>query len=258
MSDLVLTVVQMRYSLRGFLRDPRAILLTVIMPIFLVLILNTVFRGHTRFEDLKVPFGSYYTASITSYVVMMTGFGSLLVSVTAARERGLLKRFRGTPMPSWVYLASVILQNIVVVGATVIVLVVVGVLFYRVHLSSNMIEGLVAYVLAGTACFSSLGLAATRICTTTDAASAFGPFSTVVLSFISGVFVPVALMPNWLVDVGQFFPLEHVAHGLQSAFLVPGSTGITAHDLGILAAWCVAGLLVAVRTFRWEAIGAGN
>jgi ABC-2 type transport system permease protein len=255
MNDLGLTAVQTRYSLQGFLRDPRALILTVIMPVFLVLILNTVFRGRTTFDGLRVPFGSYYTASITSYVVMMTGFGSLMVSVTAARERGLLKRFRGTPMPGWVYLSSEILQNVVVVAATVIVLVAVGMLFYRVRLSGNMVEGLVVYVLVGTACFSSLGLAASRVTTTTDAASAFGPFSTVVLSFISGVFVPVALMPSWLVSVGKVFPLEHVAHGLQSAFLVPGSTGITAMDVGVLAAWGVAGMLVAMRAFRWDAIG---
>jgi len=255
MNDVSLAAAQTRYSVRGFLRDPRALVLTVIMPVFLVVILNTVFRGETRFAGLRVPFGAYYTASIAAYVVMMTGFGSLLVSVTAARERGLLKRFRGTPMPSWVYLASEITQNVVVVVATVIVLVAVGVAFYRVHLSAQLLAGLAVYVVGGTACFSALGLAATSFCTTPDAASALGPFSTVVLSFISGVFVPVALMPSWLVDIGKVFPLEHVAHGLQTAFLVPGSTGITAIDLGVLTAWCAAGLLVAMRTFRWEPTG---
>lgn len=255
MNDVGLAAAQTRYSLRGFLRDPRAMVLTVIMPIFLVVILNTVFRGETRFAGLRVPFGAYYTASIAAYVVMMTGFGSLLVSVTAARERGLLKRFRGTPMPSWVYLTSEIAQNIAVVVATVAVLVAVGVAFYHVDLSWHLCIGLAVYVVAGTACFSALGLAATGFCTTPDAASALGPFSTVVLSFISGVFVPVALMPTWLVDIGKVFPLEHVARGLQTAFLVPGSTGVTAVDLSVLAAWCAAGLLVALRTFQWEPVG---
>jgi ABC-2 type transport system permease protein len=251
-NDLGLTITQTRYSLRGFLRDPRAILITVAMPIFLVVILNTIFRGETRFAGMKVPAGAYYTASITAYVVMMTGFGSLLLSVTAARERGLLKRFRGTPMPSWIYIVSQVLQLLVVVTTTVVALIAVGLGFYHVSLSVHMVVGLVTYVLVGTACFSSLALAASRLCTTNDAASAFGPFSTVVLSFFSGVFVPVALMPKWLVDVGKVFPLEHVAHGLQTAFLVPNSSGVSASDVGVLVAWGVAGLLVAVRTFRWE------
>jgi len=257
-TDLALAVAQTRYAMRGFLRDPRALVLMVVMPVFLVVILNTVFHGSTRFAGARVPVGSYYTASMTAYVVMMTGFGSLLISVTTARERGLLKRFRGTPMPSWIYLASEIGQNIVVVAATSVVLLAVGVAFYHVKVSGHLLAGLAVYVLVGTACFSALGLAATRVATTTDAASAMGPFSTVVLSFISGVFVPVALMPSWLVTLGKLFPLEHVAHGLQTAFLVPGSTGITAADLGVLVAWGAAGILVAVRTFRWEPLAAGG
>jgi ABC-2 type transport system permease protein len=252
MNDLKLTITQTRYGLRGFLRDPRALLITVAMPIFLVVILNTIFRGDTRFGGMRVPTGAYYTASITAYVVMMTGFGSLLLSVTAARERGLLKRFRGTPMPGWVYIASQILQVLAVVTVTVVALIAVGLGFYHVSLSGHMVIGLVTYVLVGTACFSSLALAASRLCTTNEAAGAFGPFSTVVLSFFSGVFVPVALMPTWLVDAGKVFPLEHVAHGLQTSFLLPNSSGVSASDVGVLVAWGIVGLLVAVRTFRWE------
>ena len=188
---------------------------------------------------------------------MLAGFGSLLISVTTDREGGLLKRFRGTPMPSWVYLVSEIGQTIVVVVATVAVLLAVGVLFYQVKLSGHMLVGLTVYVVVGTACFCALGLAVARICTTTDSASAIGPFSTVVLAFLSGVFIPVAIMPAWLLDIGNVFPLEHLARGLQTAFLVPGSTGITVANVGVLVAWGAAGLLVAVRTFRWEPLAAG-
>ena len=256
MSDIALAGAQTSYALRGFIRDSRALIFTVIMPVFLLLLFNAIFHGTTRFASLSVPSASYYTASIISYQIMLAGFGSLLISVTTARERGLLKRFRGTPMPSWVYLVSEIGQSIVVVVITVAVLVGVGVIFYHVKLSGHMLVGLVVYVVVGTACFCALGLAFSRICTTTDSASAIGPFSTVVLAFLSGVFIPVAIMPAWLLDIGKVFPLEHLARGLQTAFLVPGSTGLTAANLGILAAWGAAGLAVAARTFRWEPLAA--
>lgn len=73
-----------------------------------------------------------------------------------------------------------------------------------------------------------LGLAATRVCATTDAASVVGPFTTLILAFISGVFIPSSVMPAWLPDPGKLFPLEHLARGLQEAFAFPGSTGVTA------------------------------
>lgn len=250
MSAVGLGFAQTRYSLRGFLRDPRALVISVIMPVFLVLILNTIFRGKTEFDGVRVPVGSYYTASISAYVVMMTGFGSLLLSITAARERGLLKRFRGSPMPAWVYLFSQVLQVVVIVIATVVVLISVGIAFYGVHLSGPVILDLVVYVVVGTTAFSALGLAVTALCATTEAASALGPFSTVVLSFVSGVFVPVALMPRWLVELGKFFPLEHLAHGLQAAFLL--KSGISSVDVIVLGAWGVAGVIAALGLFRWE------
>jgi len=251
-SDIALAAAQTRYALRGFLRNPRALIFTVIMPVFLLLLLSAIFHGTTRFAGLSVPAASYYTASIVAYQIMTAGFSSLLISVTTAREGGLLKRFRGTPMPSWVYLVAEIGRTIAVAVVTVAVLTAVGVLFYHVRLSGHMLVGLTVYVVVGTGCFCALSLALARICTTIDSASAIGPFSTVVLSFLSGVFVPVAIMPTWLLDIGKVFPLEHLARGLQTAFLLPGSTGITAANLGVITAWGAGGLLVAVRTFRWE------
>lgn len=116
-------------------------------------------------------------------------------------------------------------------------------------------RGLALYTVLGTTAMASLGLAVTRICPTTDAASALGPFAVVILAFISGVFVPLSLMPGWLVDIGRVFPLEHLAHGLRAALSAPSSAGITAQDVGVLVAWGAAGTLVALRTFRWEPLG---
>jgi ABC-2 type transport system permease protein len=75
----------------------------------------------------------------------------------------------------------------------------------------------------------------------------------VILSFISGVFIPIDQLPDWLADVGRVFPLAHLATGLQTA-LSPSanSTGLSAENLGVLAAWGVGGLILAARTFRWE------
>ena len=106
MSDLSLAFAQTRYAVRGFLRDPTALGFTAFFPILLLLLFNAIFKGSTNFNGGHVPAPSYYTASIISYEIMLVSFASLLVRVTTNRERGLLKRFRGTPMPSWVYLFS--------------------------------------------------------------------------------------------------------------------------------------------------------
>ncbi len=252
MNDVSLSLAQTRYALRGFLRDPSALGFTVFFPILLLLLLNAIFNGNTTFNGVHVHAPSYYTASIVAYDIMLVSFSSLLIRVTTNRERGLLKRFRGTPMPSWVYLFSEIARTVVVVALTVAVLVAVGAGFYHVHVSGPMLLGFLTYLVVGVICFSAMALALTRVCTSSDSAGAVGPLVATILAFLSGVFIPVAIMPAWMLDLGKVFPLEHLARGLQSAILVPGSTGLTWGDVGIMALWGIVGLAVAVRTFRWE------
>lgn len=254
MNDLRLSALQTRYSLVGFLRNPGAFVFTVLMPLFLLVILNTIFHHLTSFVGAKTS-ALYYTPAMVGYQITWAGFSSLNSTVVADREAGLLKRFRGTPMPSWIYLGAEMARTVLVVAFTVAVLVAVGVVFYHVPLSWATVAGLVVYTVVGTITMSALGLAATRICATTDTASVFGPFTVVILAFISGVYVPVALMPTWLVDLGRVFPLAHLASGLRSAFSMPGSTGISVDNLGVLALWGVASALVAVRAFSWEPLG---
>lgn len=254
MNDFMLAAYQTRYSLVGFLRNPRAFVFTIVMPLFLLVILNTIFHNLTSFIGTKTA-AIYYTPAIISYQMMLAGFNSLNQSVVADREAGLLKRFRGTPMPNWIYLAAEIARTILVVICAVVVLVLVGVIFYKVKVSAETVTGLIVYTVTGTAAMCSLGLAVSRLCATTDEAAVVGVFPTLILAFISGVFVPESLLPAWLGDIGRAFPLEHLAKGLRMAFVARASTGITAQDIAVLAVWGVAGIVVAIRTFQWEPVG---
>ena len=86
-----------------------------------------------------------------------------------------------------------------------------------------------------------------------EAASTIAPFAGVLLGFISGVWIPVDELPDWLVEVGRVFPLAHLAESLQRALADPSlGTGLTGENIAVLAAWGIAGLIVAARGFRWE------
>jgi ABC-2 type transport system permease protein len=254
MNDVALSAAQTRYSLVGFVRNPRAVVFTIVMPLFLLIILNTIFHHLTGFIGAKTA-ALYYTPAMIGYQISWAGLSSLNATIVADREAGLLKRFRGTPMPRWIYLVAEIARTVVVVVCTVTVLLLVGVVFYHVRISMETFEGLVVYTLIGAIVMAALGLALSAVCSTSDSAAVLGPFLVVILSFISGVFVPFNLMPDWLVDVGRVFPLEHLAVGLRTAFSSAHSNGISATDLAVLFGWGVGGIALAIRTFRWEPIG---
>ncbi|MGZ4693262.1 MAG: ABC transporter permease, partial [Acidimicrobiales bacterium] len=175
MSDTALLLSQVGYGLRGFVRNARSMVFTVVMPVVLLLLFNSIVTGSTQFKGSPVAVANYFTPGIVAYSIMLAGYSSLLVSVVTARERGIIKRFRGTPMPAWIYLASLILQSIVTVAATVVVLVGMGLAFYDLRLDAQGVIGLAVYTVLGTATMCALGLALTSVATTADSASAIGP-----------------------------------------------------------------------------------
>jgi ABC-2 type transport system permease protein len=235
---------------------------SVAMPVVLLVLFGSVIGGDTqttKIGALTIPIDAYFTAGIAAYSIMLIGFSSLMISVVTARESGLLKRYRGTPMPSWVFLAAQILQTMVTIALLVAVLLAIGIVAFGISIDATGALAFVVYTIVGAATMCSLGLAVSRAATTVDVASAIGPFGTVILGFVSGVFIPVKELPDWLVQVGRVFPLAHLAEGLQRALAPAGSgTGIDGSNLAVLALWGVVALAVAVRRFRWEPIAAGE
>ena len=71
--------------------------------------------------------------------------------------------------------------------------------------------------------------------------------------------LPAARDPEWMQQVAALFPLKWMTQGMRSVFLPddyqtvePAGSWEHGRIALVLAAWCVVGLLVAVRTFRWR------
>jgi ABC-2 type transport system permease protein len=108
----------------------------------------------------------------------------------------------------------------------------------------------------GAVTFSCLAFAVSSFVKTADAAQPVLQFVTLPLYFISGVFIPDANNPRWLRDVANVFPVRHLAQAELRAFDPrAGAPGIAWWHLLVLVVWAVAGLLVALRHFRWSPSG---
>jgi ABC-2 type transport system permease protein len=129
----------------------------------------------------------------------------------------------------------------------------VGAVAYGVEVPGSTLPAFVLYVLLGTATMCSLGIALSAFTPNPDAASTIAPFSVVMLSFVSGVWIPVDQLPSWLETVGKVFPLYHLALGLQTT-LAPGAggTGLELGNVVVLLVWCAVGIRIASRRFKWE------
>jgi ABC-2 type transport system permease protein len=257
MSDLRLLVSQGRYALTSTFRNPRAVVFTIAFPVILLVLFNEIFvnqgsdtvkvAGHT------VTGSTYFTAGMIAYSLGLLCFTQPLVALTAQRERGQLKRLRGTPVPSWTFIGAQVLRSVLLAVAVGALMLILGVIFWNVDVTGRTLAGFAIYLLLGTATLCALGIAMTAFTTTEDTASSIGPFTMVMLSFISGVFIQIDTLPSWLADIGKFFPLYHLVQGLQLTLAGAGSgIGLSADNVVPLLIWGIAGLILGARRFHWE------
>ena len=257
MTDIQLALTQARYALISSFRNSRTVVFQMAFPIILLILFNSIF---TKGSDETVNFGggtitasAYFTAGLAAYAIALSTFTNLAIGLTMQRESGQLKRLRGTPMPSWTFVAGQVIRSAVLVLIMVVALLGIGVIAFGVDLPAEHLVGVLIYVVLGTAAFAALGIAVTVVTTTVDSASTIGPFTVVMLSFVSGVFISVDTLPNWLEAVGKVFPLYHLAEGLQTCFVSGASgTGLDSGNVTALAVWGLIGVSIAVRRFRWE------
>jgi ABC-2 type transport system permease protein len=175
------------------------------------------------------------------------------VGTAIARDEGVLKRFRGTPLPPWTYMAGRIGSGVWIAFIATVVMMTVGVVAFNVNLElSKMPAALVTFVV-GAACFAALGLALAAASPTGDSAPAVANATILPLAFVSDVFIAMDNPPDWLTAVGNFFPLKHFVRAFQDAFhpLVE-SPGFEFDHLAVIAVWGVVGTLLALKFFTWE------
>ena len=246
-------------ELRSFFRERQSVAFNFAMPAVMLVLLGTIFRGQHTGQGVTI--GDLYVAGLIGGGVMATSYQNLGVSIAFERERFTLKRLRGTPMPASAYFAGKIIQVFTAATAEVAVLLAVGVAMYHLRLPASPAAWWTfawVFVLGVAAC-SLLGIAASslpRSAARNGVAVVTLPF--IVLQFISGVYVPFTLVPPWLRDVASVFPLEWMCRGMRSVFvpqavsLEPSHSWQHGQTALVLTAWIVAGLVLCLKTFRWQ------
>jgi ABC-2 type transport system permease protein len=247
-----LALHQFRYDQKVFWRNPASVFFTVMLPLIFLFIFATIF-GNDEIEERGVKTTTYYVPAIVSLAVISATLQSLAINLTEDRERGLLKRVRGTPLPTPVFVAGRVGNSLVVSILMVVLVAVIGRLVYDVSLPEETIPAMLVTLAVGAFAFCCLGFALTAAIPSEDAAPAISNATVLPLYFISGIFIPDSEIPDGVLKVADVFPIRHFFEAFFTAW-DPNTIGAGFEwgDLAIVAAWGVAGLLVALFAFRWE------
>ena len=252
-SDLRLVVVWIRAGVRALLRTLRAAFFTFVFPAVLLVFVDGTASGTVTGAGGRVEAAQYFTPSLAIFGLAFGCYTSLVFTIPRARERGILKRVRGTPVPPSVYLASLVAVGLLSGIASVLILVVLGVAAFGVHLYPQLLPAAIVTLVIAGLCLCTLGLAVSSFVANAETAPVVANITLLPLAFISGVFVSVHGAPQWLSTLASIFPLRHMVDAFSATFSpnTKGS-GVRPGDLAVLLAWTFAGARVAVRRFRWE------
>jgi ABC-2 type transport system permease protein len=252
-SGLALVGHQFRYDQKAFWRNPASVFFTVMFPVVLLLIFATVFGNQTVDVRGGIETTTYYVPAIITLSVISATMQSLAMSLVIAREDGRLKRSRGTPMPPWVFIAGRVGNSIVVALMMLVLLAAIGRVLYGVPIPWGRLPAIVVVLVVGAAAFCCLGIALTAAIPSPDAAAPIVNALLLPLYFLSGVFIPDDQLPSGVIHFADLFPIRHFFEAFFDAYVPADGAGaaISWDNLAIVAIWGVAGLLLAVRFFRW-------
>lgn len=220
------------------------------------------FKVESRFEIKPAfiegqgeGFRGFLVPGIAAMAIMQAGIFGVVFSLIRFKTGGVLRRLQATPIGPSHFLVGQMTTRLIVTLLQTYVLILVGMLALRVSIGDGTILtwiDLSIMALFGGALFTVLGLAISGWAKTEDVAAPVANIVTLPMMFLSGIFFPIEIFPDWLGNISQFFPLTYLADGFRE-ITVNGASIITlGPELLGLGIWTAIAFAVATRVFRWE------
>ena len=188
---------------------------------------------------------------LLGYGVAATAFAGLAITLVIRRESGVLKRLRATPLPVPAYIAGVLGSTIVVYAFESAALIVLGRVLFGVPFPSRIVS-LVLALLLGAVAFAAMGIGLTTFVRSAEGSSAVVNAIYLPMAFIAGAFFSPHSFPAFLRAIADVLPLTYYIELVRNILLHGQQIWTQGQAVAVVAAWGLAGALVAARRFRWE------
>lgn len=255
-----LVAEQARYQFLNSVRSPVGMFFTLGLPTIMLVLFNALFGDGT----LSTPEGEwsvrqFYTGGLAAFTAVSATYTNLVNVVPIRRDEGILKRWRSTPLPTWVHLSGWLFGALAIAVIGTALQLLIGVVLYDLSIEPAKIPALLVTFVVGVAAFAALGLAVAGMVPNADSAPAVANATILPLAFVSDVFVAQDDPPRWLEIVGGVFPLKPFANAFQDVLNpLVDAPAFAWDDLAVVVAWGAVGVLLARRTFTWEPAAPGG
>ncbi len=193
----------------------------------------------------------YFLPAMIAYIILQSGINYVAIGLADLRARKVLRRFRATPLQPAQILGAQIAGGALTVILQLIVLIVVGLVFFQAHTYGSWLVAAVP-MLVGIAAFVGIGFLLTSAARTSETARGLASMVAFPMMFLSGVFFPITTLPGWLQTAVHVLPLTWLTDAMHRVMNDGAGLAEIALDLLVLAGWAVVTFAVATWRFRWD------
>lgn len=232
--------------------------------------LTTVLDGtlkplNARYINLQQPFSvngralnehnltafDYTFTGMLGFAILGAGIFGPMNVFPELKKMGILRRLHTTPLRVWQYFLSVMVGNAVVGLMSLAVMLIVSVWAFNLHVVGNYLE-MAIFLAYGIVVILGIGLALGGWAKNERQVAPLGNIIVFPLMFLSGVFFPRFLMPEWLQSVSNYLPLTPIIDGARLIITEGKSILDLGPQLAVMTVWLVIIYAIAFRVFRWE------
>ena len=237
-------------EIKIYLRQPEASFFTLIFPVLLLFLFGSIygntpnpFFGGRGMVDVSAP-------AYLAMIIGTTGLLSISISVSSYREKGVLRRFRATPLRPAAILASEVIVHFLMTLLGGVLLIVAARLVYGLRFEGRPLEVFLGFTLSCLSFFA-VGFLLASVARTARVAYILGMVLYFPNLFLSGATIPKQVFPPALKAAGKFIPLTHVVNLLQGLW-IGEPLGKHVLEASVLAGLLILGVAVSAKAFRWE------
>lgn len=205
-------------------------------------------------QEVQVSGGryiDYLMPGIIGMVLMFNGVFAIAGVMTTMRQKGILRRLKVTPVGKSAILAALITTRMLVTFLGILLIIAVGVFGFGVEMHGNPAITL-SLVVVGSLSFTTFGFAVSSYAKTLESAEGLANVVTMPMMFLGDVFLPVALMPDFIRPFAEALPLRYLNEALREVILNGGGLIEVLLPIAGVAVWGGAGFVLAVALFKWD------
>ncbi|MDQ3093697.1 MAG: ABC transporter permease [bacterium] len=204
---------------------------------------STATKGLSRFD--------YTFSGLLGFTLLSMGIFGPTTVFPRLKQRGVLRRYNTTTLKVWQYFVANVISNATIAILAAAVMFIAAVLLFDLNMRGNYFNLLFIVILGVTTLFG-LGLAIGGWAKNENQAAPLAQVVSMPMMFLSGVFFPTFLMPEFLQSITKFIPLTPIVDSIRLIVTENKSLLDLGPQIGVLAVWLVVIYIIAFRVFRWE------